>query len=128
MAIASWPGSRSAELPIGADRQVGGVDRDDRQVGEGVDAVHGAVNWRPSLRTTIEARRVLDDVAVGEDEPVGVVDEPGAGAVWPPRRPPLVRWIVTTAGATLSTALMTALDSSIVTSLTVLASGWSRRR
>ena len=33
-----------------------------------------------------------------------------------------MRWIVTTAGATASAALITALDSSIVTSLTVLAS------
>src|SRR6185312_3512964 len=41
---------------------------------------------------------------------------------WLPKRPPVVRWIVTTAGETASAALITALDSSIVTSLTVLLS------
>ena len=36
--------------------------------------------------------------------------------------PPVVRWIVTTAGATRAAAVITALDSSIGISLTVLAS------
>src|SRR5688500_15356232 len=40
----------------------------------------------------------------------------------PPMRPPVVVWMVTTAGATASTALMTALDSSIVRSRTSLVS------
>src|SRR5687767_8077069 len=40
----------------------------------------------------------------------------------PPMRPPVVVWMVTTAGATASTALITALDSSIVRSRTLLAS------
>src|SRR6187455_3495291 len=39
-----------------------------------------------------------------------------------PRIPPTWLWIVTTAGATLFTALMTALDSSIVTSRTFVVS------
>ena len=38
-----------------------------------------------------------------------------------------MRWIVTTAGATASAALITALDSSIVTSLTVLLSAFAPR-
>src|SRR5687767_12838823 len=40
-----------------------------------------------------------------------------------PRMPPPDDWMVTTAGVTLSTASMTALDSSMRTSLTLFASG-----
>ena len=70
MAMASWPGSRSAELPIGANGRSGALDRDDRQVGEGVDAVDGAGELTTVVEDDHDVVGVLDDVPVGEDEAV----------------------------------------------------------
>ena len=41
MATASWPGLSVAESPIVRGGQAGGVDLDDREVGQRVDAVDG---------------------------------------------------------------------------------------
>ena len=81
MAIASWPGLRSAERADRGDRKVGGVDLDDGEIGEGVDPVHLAGELAPVVQDDDQLGGIGDDMAVRHDPAVGVVDEPGAGAV-----------------------------------------------
>ena len=80
------------------------------------------VNSRPSFRMTLQLGCLGDDMAVRQDPAVGVVDEAGAGAIGGAEQAARRDWMVTTAGVTLSTASMTALDSSMRTSLTLLVS------
>ena len=80
MAIAIWPGLRSAERADGGDRKIGGVDLDDGEIGEGVDPVHLAGELAPVVQDDDQLGGIRDDMAVRHDPAVGVIDEPGAGA------------------------------------------------
>ena len=62
-------------------RQAGGVDAHEREVGVGVDA--GDLALEDAAVGEHHAHRVgiLDDVMVGQDEPVGLDDDPRAGAL-----------------------------------------------
>ena len=70
-------GGRVAQLD---GRQVRGVDLDQREVGVGVDALDGALELPAVREDHVDRVGILDDVAVGEDEPVRVDDHAGAGA------------------------------------------------
>ena len=123
MATTSWPTLSASESPSGGRRQVGRLDLDDGEVGQGVDAVDGAGQDAAVLELDVELVAALDDVAVGQDPAVAVVDDARADAglgddaeVARVGRPVTV--IRTTAGLTLAATSMVADDSSIVTGLT----------
>ena len=78
MTIAVWPGLSCDESPIGAAMQFGRVDLDDRQVGQGVDAVDRAGHLAPVVQLDRHRGRVGDDVAVGQDPARGIEDDPRA--------------------------------------------------
>ena len=81
MATTSWPILSPSELPIVGDREVGLVDLDDGEVGQRVDAVDAALELAAVLELDLVSwSRALDDVAVGEDPAVRVVDHAGADA------------------------------------------------
>ena len=61
-------------------RQPRGVDLDDRQVGEAVDAVDRARQHPAVLELDVELGPTLDDVMVGEDPAVRVEDDARADA------------------------------------------------
>ena len=67
-------------LAEGRGRQVRPVDLDDGEVGQGVDAVDGAGEDAAVLELDIELVAALDDVLVGQDPAVAVVDDAGADA------------------------------------------------
>ena len=68
--IAVWPGLSSLESPIRAAGRSCGVDLDDRQVGQRVDAVDRAGQPPPVLELDGDLRRVNDNVAIGQDPAV----------------------------------------------------------
>ena len=61
-------------------RQAGGVDLDDGEVGQRVDAVDRAGQDAAVLELDVELLAALDDVVVGEDPAVAVEDDAGADA------------------------------------------------
>ena len=61
-------------------RQAGRVDLDDREVGQGVDAVDRARQDAPVLELDVELLAALDDVVVGQDPAVAVEDDARADA------------------------------------------------
>ncbi len=62
----------------GDGRQAAGVNLDDGQVGQRIDAVDLARQLPAVGQDHGDLGRVLDDVAVGQDPALGVVDESGA--------------------------------------------------
>ena len=81
MAITSCPTLSASEWPIGGARQARGIDLDDGQVGERVDAVDAALEDAAVLELDIELLAALDDVVIGQDPAVAVEDDarPDAG-------------------------------------------------
>ena len=123
MATTSWPTLSASESPSAAVGRSVAVDLDDGEVGQRVDAVDRAGEDAAVLELDVELVAALDDVVVGEDPAVAVVDDAGADAglgddaevagVAVP-----VTVIRTTAGLTLAATSMVADDSSMVTGLT----------
>src|SRR4029453_15098465 len=75
-----------APLALGRAAQIGdwhvaGVDLDDREVRQRVDAVDAALEHPAIIELDRQAIAALDDVAVGEDPAVRVVDDAGPGAI-----------------------------------------------
>ena len=86
MAIACWPTWMVDESPIGAVGRPVCVDLDDREVGEGVDAVDRGVERAAVLERDRQLRRVArDDVVVGEDQAVRVEDDAASPSPCPGR-------------------------------------------
>ena len=81
IATTSWPTLRPSEWPIGAVGRPGLVDLHDGEVGEGVDAVDGARELAAVLELDRELVGARDDVAVGQDPAVRVVDHARADAL-----------------------------------------------
>ncbi len=81
IATTSWPTRRRVRVADRGRGQAGRVDLDDREVGQGVDAVDRAGVSRPSLSSTVSESAAGDDVAVREDPAVRVEDHAGADAL-----------------------------------------------
>ena len=84
--MASWPTLAVGRVADRRRRQAGGLDLDDGQVGEGVDAVDRAVELAPVLQRDRERLAPLDDVLVGDDPAVRVEDDARADARFGDRR------------------------------------------
>src|SRR6185503_9559367 len=69
--------ARAAQI---GDWHVAGVDLDDREVRQRVDAVDAALEHPAVIELDRQAIAALDDVAVGEDPAVRVVDDAGPDA------------------------------------------------
>ena len=80
MATTSWPTLSASDSPIAAVGRSVAFDLDDREVGQGVDAVDRARQDAAVLELDVELVAALDDVVVGEDPAVAVVDDAGADA------------------------------------------------
>ena len=117
--LAQWVADRDRALAHAqcrrvTERQCGHVltvHLDEGEVGEGVDAAHGAVHDGPVLEDDIDRVGIADDVAAGQDETCGIDDDTGAGAtgIWgagtlslSARAKPLGTSMVTTAGRAFS--------------------------
>ena len=80
MATTSWPTLSASELPSAAVGRPVAVDLDDGEVGQRVDAVDLAGEDAAVQQLDLHRVAALDDVVVGEDPAVGVVDDAGADA------------------------------------------------
>ena len=111
IAIAIWPRRNVFELPSGANARLRArVGAQQREVGVGIDAEQPRLGGAAFGVGQADLARAVDDVGVGQHQPVGRDHDAGAGAAasgLPPRSRVSTR---TTAGPTVSTTEDTASE------------------